>query len=213
MVAVFVDLDDSRVLDLGDGAGLDVESCDLVGRGVGTGKDHLQGDQAIQPDMPGFVDDAHAAAADLGDDLVARDGRPAIGLDRRPLVGPGVAEPSSLVSPSPNSSISSDPTSVAELPLGDGISTVWFALSEGATFVSATAGPRSPGFMSKVGALDVRPHFGSGCRRVDRDHLVSRAAGGDRDRVARSGVARFAHRAPPLRLFRLGPDGRVGGIR
>ena len=75
MVAVFVDLDNSRVLDLGDGACLDVESCDLVGRGVGTGKDHLERDQAIQPDMPGFVDDTHAAAADLGDDHVARHGR------------------------------------------------------------------------------------------------------------------------------------------
>ena len=76
MVAVFVDLDDPRVLDLGDGAGLDVESSDLVGRGVRTGKDHLERDQAIQPDVPGFVDDAHAASADLRDDLVARHGRP-----------------------------------------------------------------------------------------------------------------------------------------
>jgi hypothetical protein len=77
VVAVFVDLDDARVLDLGDGAGLDVESRDLVGRGVGPGKDHFERDQAIQPDVPGFVDDAHATAADLRDDLVARHCRPA----------------------------------------------------------------------------------------------------------------------------------------
>ena len=76
VVAVFVDLDDSRVLDLGDGAGLDVESRDLVGRGVRPGKDHFERDQAIQPDVPGFVDDAHAASADLRDDLVARHGQP-----------------------------------------------------------------------------------------------------------------------------------------
>ena len=34
MVAVFVDLDNPRMLDPGDGAGLDGESSDLVGRGV-----------------------------------------------------------------------------------------------------------------------------------------------------------------------------------
>ncbi len=36
--------------------------------------------------------------------------------------------------------------------LGDGISTVSFMLGDGATIVSATAGPRSPGFRSRVGA-------------------------------------------------------------
>ncbi len=89
VVAVFVDLDDPRVLDLGDGAGLDVESSDLVGRGVRPGQDHLERDQAIQPDVPGFVDDAHAASADLRDDLVARHGQP----DRASTAGrsPGLA--------------------------------------------------------------------------------------------------------------------------
>ena len=76
VVAVLVDLDDPRVLDLGDGAGLDVEPGDLVVRGVRPGQDHLQGDQAIEPDVPGLVDDAHAAPADFRDDLVARHDRP-----------------------------------------------------------------------------------------------------------------------------------------
>ena len=39
------------------------------------GQDHLERDQAIQPDVPGLVDDAHAASTDLRDDLVARHGQ------------------------------------------------------------------------------------------------------------------------------------------
>ncbi len=70
IVAVFVDLDNSRVLDLRDGAGLGMESSDLLRRGMRAGQDHFQRDQSIQPQMPGFVDDAHPAPADLGDDLV-----------------------------------------------------------------------------------------------------------------------------------------------
>ncbi len=86
-IAVLVDLDDTRVLDPGDGARLDVEPGDLVVRGVGPGQDHLEGDEAIEPDVPGLVNDAHAAAADLGEDLVARDGDP--DRPRPPDCGPG----------------------------------------------------------------------------------------------------------------------------
>ncbi len=90
VVAVLVNLDDTRVLDLGDGAGLDVEPSDLVARGVRPGQDHLQRDQAIQPDVPGLVNDAHAASADLRDDLVARHGQP--GRPRRPARGRSPAD-------------------------------------------------------------------------------------------------------------------------
>ena len=34
------------------------------------GQDHLQGDEPVQPRLPGLVDDAHAAAAELLQDLV-----------------------------------------------------------------------------------------------------------------------------------------------
>ncbi len=34
--------------------------------------DHLQGDEPVQPAVPGLVDDAHAAAAQLAEDLVVR---------------------------------------------------------------------------------------------------------------------------------------------
>ena len=75
VVADLVNLDDSRVLNLGDRTGLDVEPRDLVTRGMRPGQDHLERDQPIQSNVPGLVDDAHPAAADLGDDHVSRHGR------------------------------------------------------------------------------------------------------------------------------------------
>ena len=47
-----------------------------IGAGVGAGQDHLEGDQTIQVDLAGLVNDPHAAAAQLLEDLVAGDGRP-----------------------------------------------------------------------------------------------------------------------------------------
>ena len=46
------------------------------GAGVSAGQDHLQGDQALQLDVPGLVDHAHAAAAQLPQDLVTRHSSP-----------------------------------------------------------------------------------------------------------------------------------------
>jgi hypothetical protein len=39
--------------------------------GAGSGQDHLQGDQALQGPLPRLVDHAHAAPAQLGQDLIA----------------------------------------------------------------------------------------------------------------------------------------------
>src|SRR5262245_34494225 len=61
-LADLVDLDDVRMLELGDGFGLATEAAALLGAGVGAGCYHLEGDQAIQADLPGLVDHAHAAA-------------------------------------------------------------------------------------------------------------------------------------------------------
>ena len=47
------------------------------GAGVAAGQDHLEGDEAVEADLPGLVDDAHAAAAELAEDLVARQHRAA----------------------------------------------------------------------------------------------------------------------------------------
>jgi hypothetical protein len=42
---------------------------------VGAGQDHLERDRSIEPEASSLVDDAHAAAAQLVLDLIARDYR------------------------------------------------------------------------------------------------------------------------------------------
>ena len=42
----------------------------LLGAGVAAGQDHLQRHQAVEPHLPGLVDDAHPAPPDLFEDLV-----------------------------------------------------------------------------------------------------------------------------------------------
>ncbi len=74
-LADVVDLHDVGVLQPGDGLRLGQEAGGRLGRGMGTAQDHLQGAGAVQADLPGAVDDAHAAAAQLAQDLVAGDGR------------------------------------------------------------------------------------------------------------------------------------------
>ena len=69
------DLDDVGVLELGDGLGLGQEPGGGLGAGVLAGQDHLQGDGAVESDLAGLVDDAHAAAAEFAQDLVARECR------------------------------------------------------------------------------------------------------------------------------------------
>ena len=73
-LADVVDLHDVGVLQAGDGLRLGQEAGGGLGAGMGAGQDHLQGAGAVQADLPGLVDDAHAAAAQLAQDLVAGDG-------------------------------------------------------------------------------------------------------------------------------------------
>ena len=47
----------------------------LVAAGVAAAQDHLEGDEAVEAELAGLVDDAHAAAAQLAQHLVAGDGR------------------------------------------------------------------------------------------------------------------------------------------
>ena len=70
-----VDLHDVGMLQAGDGLRLGQESGAGLGAGMATAQDHLQDAGAIQADLPGAVDDSHPAAAQLTQDLVARDGR------------------------------------------------------------------------------------------------------------------------------------------
>jgi hypothetical protein len=72
-LADLVDLHDVGVLKAGDGLGLGAEAGQFVGAGVGAGQDHLEGDQAVQAEVPGLVDDAHAAPAQFPEELVAGD--------------------------------------------------------------------------------------------------------------------------------------------
>src|SRR5205814_291542 len=74
-VADLVDLDDVGVAQAGDGEGLLVEAAQLGG-GVGGAGDHLDGDGPLEADLAGVVDDAHAAVAELAEDLVAGDAGP-----------------------------------------------------------------------------------------------------------------------------------------
>src|SRR5262249_9501091 len=68
-----VDLDDARVVETGDGLSLDPEAGQLFGGSVLPGEDQFEGDQALEPDVPRLVDDAHAAAPQLSQYFVAGD--------------------------------------------------------------------------------------------------------------------------------------------
>ncbi len=67
------DLDDVRVVDGGDRAGLGLEPGQVPGPGTGAGADHLEGDEAVEPGLMRLVDDPHAAGAEHPQDLVTRD--------------------------------------------------------------------------------------------------------------------------------------------
>src|SRR5262249_21123181 len=62
------DLHDVGVLQPGDRLRLAAEPLAVLGGGEGPGQDDLQGDGAVEPGLPGLVDDAHAAAAQLFED-------------------------------------------------------------------------------------------------------------------------------------------------
>ena len=71
----FVDLHDIGVLVASKGLCLGTKTGTLLGVGVDTGQDHLDGHQPVQALLPGLVDDAHAAAAEFRQDLVTLDDR------------------------------------------------------------------------------------------------------------------------------------------
>src|SRR5262249_43078501 len=71
MLANLVDLDDIGMPQPGHGLRLGTQPTDFLPAGHDTGPDHLQGDKALSSLLPGFVDNAHAAAAELAQHLVA----------------------------------------------------------------------------------------------------------------------------------------------
>ncbi len=65
VLADLVDRDDAGVIEQRDGLGLVLEPPQLVVAGEQPGLEHLQCDGAVEGDLAGLVDDAHAAAAQL----------------------------------------------------------------------------------------------------------------------------------------------------
>ncbi len=70
VLADLVDRYDPRVIEPGGGLGLQVKPPDVHLVGELARQDHLERHRAIQADLAGAVDDAHAAAGDLGEQLV-----------------------------------------------------------------------------------------------------------------------------------------------
>ena len=75
-LADIVDLDDVGMLQASDRRGLGAKAGQVLRAGLDPGQDHLQRHGAIETELPGLVDDAHAASSQLPQDLVARHGRP-----------------------------------------------------------------------------------------------------------------------------------------
>jgi hypothetical protein len=71
VLADLMDLDDVRVVELGRRLGLAAEPGQLRPAGAFLPEDQLEGDDTAEGRLPGAVDDAHAAAAQLPQDLVA----------------------------------------------------------------------------------------------------------------------------------------------
>jgi len=72
VLADLEDLDDVGVLQPGNRLGLGAEAGQGVRTGVTAIADHFQRHNAVEPDLPGLVNEAHAALAERLQDLVAR---------------------------------------------------------------------------------------------------------------------------------------------
>lgn len=70
VLADLVDGDDVRVVEVGGGLGLGAEALDLGVAGEAAGENHLEGDGAVEADLPCPPHHAHAAARDFLEQLV-----------------------------------------------------------------------------------------------------------------------------------------------
>ena len=84
MLADLEDLDDVGVLEARHGLRLGAEAGPDLGPGELPLADHLEGDRAVEPDLPRLVDDAHPAPAQLAEDLMPVDFRPDRWAPERP---------------------------------------------------------------------------------------------------------------------------------
>src|SRR5262245_47560450 len=69
-----VNLHDVGVTHAGGGVGFDSKAAELLRSGQGAVADHLEGEDAAGAEVAGFVDDAHAAAAEFSEQFVAGEG-------------------------------------------------------------------------------------------------------------------------------------------
>ena len=74
VLAGLVNLHDVGMKQLGNGFRLGAKPRQADLTNMCSRQDHLQGDQALQPTVPGLVDDAHAAPAEFFQDVVTRHG-------------------------------------------------------------------------------------------------------------------------------------------
>src|SRR5262249_53118987 len=79
VLADLVNGHDVRMIEVGDGSRFGAEALHFRRGRQLAGEDHLQGDDAVEGNLPGPVDDAHAAAADLAQQLVVAEGAHRVG--------------------------------------------------------------------------------------------------------------------------------------
>src|SRR5262249_29921299 len=85
-----VDVNQVGVVHAGDGLCLGAEARQLVGAGVRSGQDHLEGHESFEGGLPRLVNHPHAAASQFAEDLIAADsGRHRGGGGRRRRGGHG----------------------------------------------------------------------------------------------------------------------------
>ena len=70
MLADLINGDDVGMVEVGHRLGLGPKTGDVARGCQGTLENHLEGDDPVQRDLPGLVDDAHPSPRDLLDQLV-----------------------------------------------------------------------------------------------------------------------------------------------
>lgn len=82
-----------RVVEVGDRAGFLLKASPLPFRGEFAASDQLEGDDAFETDLPGFEDHAHAADAELFQQLIVAEGA----RHRGPAIPSQVVDPILIV--------------------------------------------------------------------------------------------------------------------
>ena len=98
--ADFVDGDHARMAEVGGGFGFGLEAVYVGFGGQVAGQDHFDGDGAVEADLAGLVDDAHAALGDFFEQLVVAEvADESLRLGSEPLAEPVAPAPAEPVAP------------------------------------------------------------------------------------------------------------------